>query len=93
MSLLLVSSSVSHYRQEALTLAKERNALRATLSDSEFTIEGHSKELTVLRIKQKELREVLAQAWREKEELLQRWMEVKREEAERLNKYNDTQER
>uniref|UniRef100_UPI003AACB105 uncharacterized protein n=1 Tax=Centroberyx gerrardi TaxID=166262 RepID=UPI003AACB105 len=86
-------SQVSRYHQEALTLAKGSNALKATLSDCEFTIESQSKELAALRTEQKELREALAEAWREKEELLQRWMEEKREEADRVNKYNDTQER
>ncbi|XP_051234583.1 autophagy-related protein 16-1 [Dicentrarchus labrax] len=86
-------SRVSHFRQEALTLAKGSNTLKATLSEFEFTIECQSKELAAVRAEQKELKEALGQAWREKEELLQRWMEEKREEADRLNKYNDTQER
>ncbi|KAE8280743.1 hypothetical protein D5F01_LYC21306 [Larimichthys crocea] len=60
-------SRVSHCRQEALTLAKGRNTLKATISE--------------------------LGAWTEKEELLQRWMEEKREEAVRLNKYNAAQER
>lgn len=84
---------MSHYHQEALTLAKGSNSLRATLSDFEFTIECHSKELAALRAEQKALKEALAQARREKEELMQRWMEEKREEADRLNKYNDARER
>ncbi|XP_035519419.1 autophagy-related protein 16-1 isoform X2 [Morone saxatilis] len=86
-------SRVSHYRQEALTLAKGSNTLKAALSEFEFTVECQSKELAALRAEQKGLKEALGQAWREKEELLQRWMEEKREEADRLNKYNDTQER
>ncbi|XP_028459770.1 autophagy-related protein 16-1 [Perca flavescens] len=86
-------SSVSHYHQEALTLAKGSNTLKATLTEFEFTIECQSKELTALRTEQKGLNEALAQAWREKEELVQRWMEEKRGDADRLNKYNDTQER
>ncbi|KAM4607264.1 autophagy-related protein 16-1 isoform 2-T2 [Polymixia lowei] len=86
-------SQVSHYRQEALTLARGRKALKTALADCEFTIETQSKELAALRKEQTELREGLAEAWREKEELLQRWMDEKREEAARLNKYNDTQER
>lgn len=84
---------MSQYRQEALTLAKRSNALNATLSEFEFTIETQSKELTVLRVEQKRLKEELSQAWREKDELLQRWMEEKRKEADRLNKYNDIQEK
>ncbi|XP_071336440.1 autophagy-related protein 16-1 [Trachinotus anak] len=86
-------SRVSQYRQEALTLAKGSNTMKATLSEFEFTVECQSKELAALRTEQKGLKETLAQAWREKEELLQRCMEEKREEADRLNKYNDTQER
>ncbi|XP_074502234.1 uncharacterized protein LOC141773941 [Sebastes fasciatus] len=86
-------SRVSHYRQDALTLAKGSNTLKTTLSKFEHTIECQSKELAALRAEQKELHEALAQTWREKEGLLQRWMEEKREEADRLNKYNDTQER
>ncbi|CAB1417594.1 unnamed protein product [Pleuronectes platessa] len=53
-------SRVSQYRQEAHTLAKGNNTLKAR---------------------------------REKDELLQRWMEEKREEADRMNKNNDAQER
>ncbi|GAA6229663.1 autophagy-related protein 16-1-like [Lates japonicus] len=86
-------SRVSQYRQEALTLAKGSKTLKATLSDIEFTLECQSKELAALRAEQKGLKEALGQALREKEELLQRWMEEKREEADRMNKYNDTQER
>lgn len=91
--LLLCFSSGSDYHQEALTLAKGSNTLKATLSEFEFTIECQSKELAALRTEQKGLNEALAQAWREKEELVQRWMEEKRGDADRLNKYNDTQER
>nr|XP_046258041.1 autophagy-related protein 16 [Scatophagus argus] len=86
-------SRVSHYHQEALTLAKGSNTLKAALSEFEFTVERQSKELAAIRVEQKELREALAQAQRENEALLQRWMEEKREEADRLNEYNDTQER
>ncbi|XP_076599867.1 uncharacterized protein LOC143328557 [Chaetodon auriga] len=86
-------SRVSHYHQEALTLAKGSKTLKATLSDFEFTIECQSKELAALQAEQKRLKQALAEAWREKEELLQRWMEVKEEEADRMNKYNDIQER
>ncbi|XP_008280575.1 autophagy-related protein 16-1 [Stegastes partitus] len=86
-------SRVSQYRQEALSLAKGSNALKATLSELEFTVECQSKELAALRLEQKGLKEASGQACREKERLLQRWMEEKREEAERLNRFNDTQER
>ncbi|XP_069000134.1 autophagy-related protein 16 [Embiotoca jacksoni] len=86
-------SRMSQYRQEALTLARGSNTLKATLSEFEFTIECQSKELAALRVEQKALKEALAQARTEKERLLQRWMEEKMEEADRLNKYNDSQER
>ena len=39
------------------------------------------------------LREGMVEAWKEKGDLLQRWMEEKKEEAARVNKYNDAQER
>lgn len=84
---------MSQYRQEALTLAKGSNSLKATLDEFEFTIECQSKELGALRVEQRRLKEELARASREREELLQRWMEEKREEADRLNEYNDIQER
>ncbi|XP_056292217.1 autophagy-related protein 16-1 [Pseudoliparis swirei] len=86
-------SRVSHYQKEALALAKGKNTLKATLSEFEFTIECQSKELAALRAEQKGLNEALAEAWRAKEELLQRWLQEKRDEAERLNKCNETQER
>ncbi|XP_068573292.1 autophagy-related protein 16-1 isoform X1 [Cebidichthys violaceus] len=86
-------SRMSRYRQEALTLAKGSITLKATLSELEFTVECQSKELAALRAEQKGLHEALAQTWREKEKLLQRWMQEKSEEADRLNKHNETQER
>ncbi|XP_041645743.1 autophagy-related protein 16-1 [Cheilinus undulatus] len=84
---------VSLYRQEALTLARRSNTQRAALSELEHTIERQSKELADLHTEVRGLKKALAQAQREKEELVQRWMEEKRVEADRLNKYNDTQER
>ncbi|CAJ1067234.1 autophagy-related protein 16-1-like isoform X2 [Xyrichtys novacula] len=84
---------VSLYRQEALTLARRSNSQRATLSELQHTIECQSKELADLQAEVRGLKKALAQARREKEELLQRWMDEKRVEADRLNKYNDTQER
>ncbi|XP_046869701.1 autophagy-related protein 16 isoform X2 [Hypomesus transpacificus] len=91
--ILYWQSQVSRYRKEALTLAKRANALQANLSDSEFTVEVQAKELAVLRVEQRELKEALGGAWREKDDLLERWMEEKREEAERVNKNNDVQDR
>lgn len=55
------SYSVCYYYQKALTLAKECNTLRATLSDFEFTIEQHSHELAALHVEQKKLKEELAE--------------------------------
>lgn len=57
--------SVSHYHQEALTLAKDRNTLRANLKDTEFTVECHLKQLAALHAEQKELKAALAQAQQE----------------------------
>lgn len=93
MSLPLACSRVSRYRREALTLAKGSNTLKATLSGLEYTVECQSKELAALRAEQKGLREALARARREKDELLRRWLQEKGEVADRLNKYNETQER
>ncbi|XP_028982811.1 autophagy-related protein 16-1 [Betta splendens] len=86
-------SRVSQYREEALTLAKGSNGLKATLAQLDFTIECQAKELGALRAERDRVQAELAQARREKDELLQRWMEDKREEADRLNNYNDIQER
>lgn len=91
--IILGCYSVSQFRQEALTLAKGKNTLKAALSEFEFTIECQSKELATLRLDQQGLKEALADALRDKDRLLQRWMEEKIEEADRLNKYNVTQER
>ncbi|CAB1352593.1 unnamed protein product [Coregonus sp. 'balchen'] len=87
------SIRVSRYRKEAVTQARGANVLQASLSEFEFALESQSKELAALRLEQRELREGLAAAWREKEELLERWMDEKKEEAERVNRHNDTQER
>ncbi|XP_077438233.1 uncharacterized protein LOC144061552 isoform X1 [Vanacampus margaritifer] len=86
-------SRVSHHRQEALTLAKASNALKTTFYQHEYTIERQVKELATLHVEQSGLKESLSQARSEKEHLLRRWMEEKKEEADRLNKYNDAQER
>ncbi|XP_061692947.1 autophagy-related protein 16-1 isoform X2 [Syngnathoides biaculeatus] len=86
-------SRVCQHRQEALTLAKASNALKASLNQHEYTIERQTKELAALDVEQRSLTEALSQAWSEKEDLLRRWMEEKKEEADRLNKYNDAQER
>ncbi|MEQ2272864.1 hypothetical protein XENORESO_015605 [Xenotaenia resolanae] len=86
-------SRVSQYRQEALSLAKAKNNLKATFLEFEFTIECQSKELKALRSEQNKLKEALEQAQRDKEQLVQRWIEEKSAEADRLNKHNDITER
>lgn len=85
--------SLSHYRQEVLTLAKGSSTLKATISELEFITECQSKELAALHMEQRRLKQALEQACKEKEELLHRCMEQKREEADRVNKYNDAEER
>ncbi|XP_066507766.1 autophagy-related protein 16-1 [Hoplias malabaricus] len=86
-------SQVSRYRTEAVLLAKGACSLKDDLSEYWYKLECQSKELATLRLEQKMLREELAVTRQEKEELLERWLEEKREEAERLNKHNATQER
>ncbi|XP_014891705.1 autophagy-related protein 16 isoform X1 [Poecilia latipinna] len=82
-------SRVSQHRQEALTLAKAKNNLKAALQEFEFTMECQSKELMALRSEHTKLKEALEQAHRDKEELVQRWIEEKSAEADRLNEHND----
>ncbi|XP_007545415.1 autophagy-related protein 16 isoform X1 [Poecilia formosa] len=82
-------SRVSQHRQEALTLAKAKNNLKAALQEFEFTMECQSKELMALRSERTKLKEALEQAHRDKEELVQRWIEEKSAEADRLNEHND----
>ncbi|XP_023183692.1 autophagy-related protein 16-like [Xiphophorus maculatus] len=86
-------SRVSQHRQEALTLAIAKNNLKAALLDFEFTMECQSKELVALRSERTKLKEALDQAHRDKEELVQRWIEEKSAEADRLNKHNDLTQR
>ncbi|XP_072293476.1 autophagy-related protein 16-1 [Eucyclogobius newberryi] len=86
-------SRVTHYHKEALRLAKGSNSLKSTLSEYEFTVECQSKELASLQKENERLKEALAQVQREKDQLLQRWMDRKSEEALRVNEYNNTQER
>ncbi|KAK0140814.1 Autophagy-related protein 16-1 [Merluccius polli] len=86
-------SQVSRYRQEALSLARGSNTMKATLNQQEFTLERQAKELSALQKEHTRLRKGMVEAWKEKGELLQRWMEEKKEEAARVNKYNDAQER
>ncbi|XP_077469074.1 uncharacterized protein LOC144084481 [Stigmatopora argus] len=86
-------SRMSHHRQEALTLAKASNALKDIIHRHEYTIEHQTKELAALHKEQCELKAALSEARREKEDLLRRWLEEKKQEADRMNKYNVAQER
>lgn len=90
---LFLFSSMSQYRQEALTLAKTNKNLKASLLEFEYMTDRQSKELAALRLEQGGLKEALEQAHTDREQLLQRWMKEKEEEADRLNRYNDKQER
>lgn len=76
-----------------MLLARGACRLKNDLSEYEYELECQSKELAALQMEQRTLREELALARQEKEELLERWLEEKREEAERMNKYNAVLER
>ncbi|KAK1800479.1 hypothetical protein P4O66_005696 [Electrophorus voltai] len=86
-------SQVTRYRNEAVLLARGVNSLNSDISDYQYKLECQSNELAASQLEQRRLREELEVARRQKEELLERWLEEKREEAERLNKHNATQER
>ncbi|XP_050977066.1 uncharacterized protein si:ch1073-143l10.2 [Labeo rohita] len=86
-------SQVARYRTEAVVLAQGASCLKANLEEHEYQLECQSKELTALKLEHSSLREKLTAANLHKEQLLERWLEEKKEEAERINKYNATQER
>ncbi|KAI5629240.1 autophagy-related protein 16-1, partial [Silurus asotus] len=86
-------SQVSRYRNEAVLLARGACCLKNDLCEYEYKLECQSKELAALKLEQRTLREELAIARQEKEELLERWLEEKKEEAERINKHNAALER
>ncbi|XP_059394585.1 autophagy-related protein 16-1 [Carassius carassius] len=86
-------SQVARYRTEAVVLAQGASSLKAELEEYEYQLECQSKELTALRLEHSSLREELTAANLQNEQLLERWLEEKKEEAERINKYNATQER
>ncbi|KAK2823493.1 hypothetical protein Q7C36_020093 [Tachysurus vachellii] len=86
-------SQISRYRSEAVLLARGACCVKNELSEYEYQLESQSKVLAALQLEQKTLREELAIAYQEKEELLERWLEEKREEAERINKHNAALER
>lgn len=67
--------------------------MKANLEEHEYQLECQSKELTALKLEHSSLREKLTAANLHNEQLLERWLEEKKEEAERINKYNATQER
>ncbi|XP_043106006.1 autophagy-related protein 16 isoform X2 [Puntigrus tetrazona] len=86
-------SQVARYRTEAVVLAQGAHCLKADLQEHEYQLECQSKDLTALRLDHGSLREQLMAANLQNERLLDRWLEEKKEEAERINKYNATQER
>ncbi|ROL54428.1 Autophagy-related protein 16 [Anabarilius grahami] len=86
-------SQVARYRTEAVLLAQGASCLKSDLEEYEYQLECQSKELTALRLEHNTLREELAATKLQKEQLLDRWLEEKKEEAERINKHNATQER
>ncbi|XP_072515038.1 autophagy-related protein 16-1 [Salminus brasiliensis] len=86
-------SQVARYRSEAVVLAKGACSLKDDLSEYQYRLECQSKELAALSLEHKMLKKELAVTLQEKEELLERWLEEKRGEAERLNKHNATLER
>ncbi|XP_051972646.1 uncharacterized protein si:ch1073-143l10.2 [Xyrauchen texanus] len=86
-------SQVARYRTEAVLLAQGACSLKADLEEYEYKLECQSKELTVLRLEHRALREELTAANLQKEQLLDRWLEEKKQEAERINRHNAIQER
>ncbi|XP_073686350.1 autophagy-related protein 16-1 [Garra rufa] len=86
-------SQVARYRTEAVVLAQGASCLKADVEEYEYQLECQSKELTALRLEHSSLREELTATNLHNEQLLDRWLEEKKEEAERINKYNATQER
>ncbi|XP_028838304.1 autophagy-related protein 16-1 isoform X2 [Denticeps clupeoides] len=86
-------SQVVRFRGEAVALAREASSLRSGLAEYEYALELQSKQFAGLQIEMSTLRAELSVAWVEKEDLLERWMEEKRLEAERVNKHNAAQER
>lgn len=86
-------SQVARYRTEAVLLAQGASCLKSDLEEYEYQLECQSKELAALRLEHSTLSEELAATTLQKEHLLDRWLEEKKEEAERINKHNATQER
>ncbi|XP_023685065.1 autophagy-related protein 16 isoform X2 [Paramormyrops kingsleyae] len=86
-------SQVSRYRQEAVSQACDNAALRDTLSECEFALEQQSKEMAALRSGQTALLQEMDEIRREKEELQERWLQEKIQEAHRVNLNNEAQER
>ncbi|CAM4730150.1 hypothetical protein PO909_022496 [Leuciscus waleckii] len=86
-------SQVARYRTEAVLLAQGASCLKSDLEEYEYQLECQSKELTALRREHSTLTEEMAATKLQEEELLDRWLEEKKQEAERINKHNATQER
>lgn len=92
-SMLVLWFRVARYRQEAVQLARGSGSLKNDLSDIEYKLECQTKELAVLRLENRTLKKKVEMAQQDKEELLERWLEEKREEAERINIHNAALER
>lgn len=84
---------VVRFRNEALVLGREMATLKTNMADYEYSLELQDKELTSQRQDLVALKQELSAVSREKEELLERWMREKRQEASRVNKFNKMQER
>lgn len=90
---LCYSCRVTRYRTEAVVLAQGACSLKADLGEYEYQLECQSKELSALRLEHQTVKKELTAVNLQKEQLLDRWLEEKKEEAERINKHNATHER
>ncbi len=72
---------VARYRTEAVVFAQGASSLKAELEEYEYQLECQSKELTALRLEHSSLREELTAANLQNEQLLDRWLEEKKEEG------------
>ncbi len=84
---------VSRFRNEALAFGREMATLKTQVADYEYRLEVQSGELRGQRLETEALRTQLSALQHDKEQLLQRWMEDKSKEAQRMNRYNRMQER
>ncbi|XP_065146726.1 autophagy-related protein 16-1 [Paramisgurnus dabryanus] len=86
-------SQITRYRTEAVLFAQGASSLKADLEENEYQLECQSKELTALKLEHQTQKEELTALNSQKEQLLDRWLEEKIEEAERINRHNATLER